>query len=51
MFDLGVFNGSRNSNKKWTVTSPGKKSKHKTRYISEEDYQKYLFKKNNKINI
>lgn len=50
MFSLKIFSNARNKEKQWTVTSRKKPSSRKKHYVSEEDYEKYLFKKKNKIN-
>jgi len=50
MFELKVFSNSRSKEKQWTVTSRQKPSRRKKHYVSEEDYEKYMFRKNNKNN-
>ncbi|MDD4298963.1 MAG: hypothetical protein PHS98_04990 [Bacilli bacterium] len=49
MFKLKVLDGTcRDKNSKsWNVTQKSKKGKNKKRRVSPEDYQKYLFKKEN----
>ena len=50
MFRMGILNGSRQSNKEWTVTCPNKPSRHKTRYVHDGDYTKYMLAKNKEKN-
>jgi len=50
MFELKVFSNSRSKEKQWTVTSRKKPSRRKKHFVSEEDYEQYLYKKKNKIN-
>jgi len=47
MFEMGILNGSNKSNKEWSVTCRNKPARHKTRYVHDGDYNKWLFKKKN----
>ena len=50
MFSMGILNTSKKELKEFTVTCRKKPARHKTRYVHDGDYNKWLYKKNNKIN-
>lgn len=47
MFSMGILNGSNKNNKEWSVICRNKPAKHKTRYVHNGDYNKWLLKKKN----
>ncbi len=47
---MGILNTSKKELKEFTVTCRKKPARHKTRYVHDGDYNKWLYKKNNKIN-
>ncbi len=46
MFQLKILNGNKKENKEWSRTCPNKPARHKTRYVHQADYEKYLKAKN-----
>jgi hypothetical protein len=50
MFQMGILNGNKKELKEFTVTCRKKPSRHKTRYVNDADYNKWLFKSKNNIN-
>ena len=50
MFSLGILSGNKKESKEFTVTCRAKKSKNKTRYVNEADYERYLKRKSKSNN-